>query len=132
MPAVAEMVARSRIAPFGQSSDARSAERALNQMLDHDVPQAYRQLAIDRLTAFYRYDPPIYDGRVLLFWAPCRPLFHSLGPTLGWERYAARGFSRIALRGNHDNILQLPHAGAVATALDAAIDRAIDEEPRTQ
>src|SRR5262249_5908949 len=108
--------------------EARSAERALNQMLDDDVPDAYRRLAIERLASFYRYEPPIYDGRVLLFWARCRPLLHSLSPTLGWERYAARGFTRIAVRCNHDNILWRPHAGIVA----AALDRAIDEEHRRQ
>jgi thioesterase domain-containing protein len=114
------------IAPVGRSKEARSAERALNQMLDDEVPESFRQLAIEHLASFYRYVPPIYDGRVLLFWARCRPLAHSLGPTLGWERYAARGFTRVVVRCNHDNILQRPHAGVVA----AALDRALDEEHR--
>jgi amino acid adenylation domain-containing protein len=113
---------------LGHTKERQSAERALNQMFHDNLPAEYRKLVIERLAALYRYEPPIYDGRILLLWARCRPLFHSLAPTLGWERYAAGGVTRIVVRCNHDNILQPPHAGVVA----AALERALDEQHRTR
>jgi thioesterase domain-containing protein len=91
-------------------------------MFDRErLPESSRRLTIDHLEAFYRYQPVAYDGRILLFWARCRPLFHSLSPDLGWARYAARGFDRIVVACNHDNILAPPHVDAVAAGLDMAL-----------
>jgi thioesterase domain-containing protein len=59
---------------------------------------------------------------VLLFWARCRPLFHSLSPDLGWGAYAKGGFDRIVVRCNHDNILSPPHVGVIAATLDQALN----------
>jgi thioesterase domain-containing protein len=58
---------------------------------------------------------------VLLFWARCRPLFHSLSPTLGWDHYATGGFTRVVVNCNHDNILEAPHVDVIAARLSAAI-----------
>jgi thioesterase domain-containing protein/acyl carrier protein len=109
----------------GRGSTAQSAERAFDQMFDHlQLPESHRRLAIDQLDAFYRYRPAVYDGRVLLFRARSRPLFHSLAPALGWEHYAAGGFDRVNVACNHDNILKAPHAGGVAAAIDRALGSA--------
>jgi thioesterase domain-containing protein len=111
-----------RVAQLGRSNTAQNAERAYAQMFDHqDVPDARRRLAIDHLDAFYRYEPVPYDGNVLLFWARCRPLFHSLSPSLGWEHYAVGGYERITVACNHDNILKAPHVKTIATVLDRAL-----------
>jgi thioesterase domain-containing protein len=112
-----------RVLTFGHESAAQLAKRALDEMFDRErLPEPYRRLAIDYLEAFYRYQPVAYDGRILLFWARCRPLFHSLSPDLGWARYAARGFERIVVACNHDNILAPPHVNAVAASLDRALN----------
>jgi amino acid adenylation domain-containing protein len=115
--------ARHRLATPGPETPAQLAERAVDEMFDRDrMPGAYRRLTIDQLEAFYRYHPTPYDGRVLLFWARCRPLFHSLSPDLGWGRYANGGFDRVVVRCNHDNILSAPHVQVVAAALDRALN----------
>jgi len=111
-----------RLVHVGRATTARSAERAFDGMFDKpQVPEAHRRLAIDHLDAFYRYQPVIYDGRILLFWARCRPLFHSLTPALGWDHYAAHGFDRIIVHCNHDNILMVPHVSVIAAGLDEAL-----------
>ena len=111
-----------RAASVGRTQATPTAERAVDEMFDRDrLPEAYRRLAIRNLDAFYRYRPTVYEGRVLLFWARCRPLFHSLAPRLGWEHYARGGVDRIVVACNHDNILSAPHASAIAAGLDHAL-----------
>jgi amino acid adenylation domain-containing protein len=115
--------ARHRLARPGAKTSAQLAERALDEMFDpDDLPESHRRLTIDHLDAFYRYRPAAYDGRVFLFWARCRPLFHSLSPDLGWREYAKGGFDRVVVRCNHDNILSAPHVQVVAAALDRALN----------
>jgi thioesterase domain-containing protein len=63
----------------------------------------------------------VYDGRVLLFWARCRPLLHSLDPALGWNHHAS-SFERVVIACNHDNILKAPHVATVAAALERAMN----------
>jgi len=107
---------------YGRPNAAREAERAVEEMFDQqELPDTHRKLVIDQLDAYYRYQPVAYGGRILLFWARCRPLLHSLAPDLGWALYAGDGYRRIIVRCNHDNILDGPHAGAIATALDEAM-----------
>ena len=111
-----------KIVRIGRPNTAQSAEWAVDEMFDHQqLPEAHRRLAIEHLDAYYRYQPVVYDGRILLFWARCRPLFHSLAPALGWEHYAADGFERIIVACNHDNILMLPHVSVIAAGLDKAL-----------
>jgi amino acid adenylation domain-containing protein len=110
-----------KIVHMGRPSPAQSAERAVDEMFDQQLPEAHRRLVIDQLDAYYRYQPVAYGGRILLFWARCRPLFHDLAPDLGWTLYAADGFQRVVVACNHDNILMLPHVGVIAAALDEAL-----------
>jgi len=99
------------------------AERVVDQIFGQEaLSHASRQTTIVNLQAFFDYEPQRYDGRVLLFWARCRPLLHSLGRTLGWEHYAA-AFTRVVVACHHDNILKPPHVNLVAAALDDAMDR---------
>jgi thioesterase domain-containing protein len=111
-----------RMASIGPAGTTQTAERSVAEMFDHqELPDAYRRIAVDYLDAFYRYEPAIYDGQVLLFWARCRPLFHSLAPALGWNHFAADGFKRIVVPCNHGNIMMSPHVGAIAAGLERAI-----------
>jgi len=110
-----------RIASVGQSDTKQTAQWVVDEIFDStEIPAEHRRLAIEHLDAFYRYQPAAYDGHVLFFLARCRPLLHSLSPTLGWEHYAA-GFTRVVVDCNHDNILMTPHVDVIATALDRAI-----------
>lgn len=112
----------SRVLTFGSDTPTQLAERAVDEIFGRDqLPESHRRLTIDHLKGFYRYRPSVYDGHVLLFWARCRPLLHSLSPDLGWEQYAAGGFDRIVVRCNHDNILAPPHVDVIAQGLDRAI-----------
>jgi amino acid adenylation domain-containing protein len=111
-----------KILHIGRPDTARSAEWAVNEIFGHQqLPEAHRRLAIGHLDAYYRYQPEVYNGRILLFWARCRPLFHSLAPDLGWKRYAAGGFERVVVACNHDNILTLPHVSVIAAGIEKAI-----------
>jgi nonribosomal peptide synthetase DhbF len=111
-----------KILHIGRSNTERNAQWAVDEMFGHQqLPEVHRRLAIEHLAAFFRYQPGAYDGRILLFWARCRPLFHSLAPTLGWEHYARGGFERIVVACNHDNILMPPHVKTIAAGLDKAI-----------
>jgi amino acid adenylation domain-containing protein len=127
-PALASRVRRKlanvggRMWNYGRPNAAREAERAVEEMFDQqELPDTHRRLVIDQLDAYYRYQPVAYGGRILLFWARCRPLLHSLAPDLGWTLYAGEGFQRIIVACNHDNILDAPHAGVIAAALDHAM-----------
>jgi thioesterase domain-containing protein/acyl carrier protein len=112
----------SRVRTMGPDTPAQIAERAVDEIYGRDeLPESHRRLTIARLKEFYQYRPSVYDGHVLLFWARCRPLLHSLSPDLGWEQYAAGGFDRIVVRCNHDNILAPPHVDVIAKSLDRAI-----------
>jgi thioesterase domain-containing protein len=109
---------------FGRQNSTERARTVVGEMFDDsDLPTARRQLVVEHLDAFYRYQPAVYDGRVLLFWARCRPLFHSLSRTLGWEHFARGGFDRLTVACNHDNILMAPHVATIAAGLDSALDR---------
>jgi thioesterase domain-containing protein/acyl carrier protein len=110
-----------RVRTLGRQTAAQLAGRAVDEMFDRErLPEPHRRLTTDHLEAFYRYRPSIYNGRILLFWARCRPLFHSLAPDLGWERYAS-GLDRVVVTCNHDNILAPPHVGVVAGGIDEAL-----------
>jgi thioesterase domain-containing protein len=94
------------------------AEVAVDDMFDvADLPERYRAALTASLEAFYRYRLVPYDGSVLLFWARCRPLFHSLSPALGWDAFARGGMRRVVVDCRHDDILKPPHVGAVAEVL---------------
>jgi len=111
-----------KVASVGRSNTKQTAQWAVDEIFDStEIPAGHRRLAIEHLDAFYRYQPVAYDGHVLFFLARCRPLLHSLSPTLGWEHYAAGGFTRVVVDCNHDNILMTPHVEVIATALDRAI-----------
>jgi amino acid adenylation domain-containing protein len=111
-----------RVRTLGRQTAAQLAGRAVDEMFDRErLPEPHRRLTTDHLEAFYRYRPSIYNGRILLFWARCRPLFHSLAPDLGWERYAS-GLDRVVVTCNHDNILAPPHVGVVAEGIDEALN----------
>src|SRR4029453_2882408 len=92
-----------KIASVGQSDTKQTAQRVVDEIFDStEIPAEHRRLVIEHLDAFYRYQPVPYEGHVLFFLARCRPLLHSLSPTLGWEHYAAGGFTRVVVDCNHD------------------------------
>jgi thioesterase domain-containing protein len=91
-------------------------------MFDREkLPEAYRRLLVANLEAFYLYEARPYAGPIVLFWARCRPLTHSLAPMLGWEHYATGRLDRIVVACTHDNIVSAPHVAVVAAGIEAAM-----------
>jgi thioesterase domain-containing protein/acyl carrier protein len=111
-----------KMVSVGRSTAGQSARWTVDEIFDQrQLPVEHRRLAILHLEAFYRYEPSHYSGAVLFFSARCRPLFHSLSPTLGWDTRADL-FERVIVDCNHDNILMPPHVGVIAAHLDRAIE----------
>ena len=107
-----------------QTASSQQAAKAMDGMFGKDaLPESLRAVMTSQLAAFFAYRPQKWDGEVLLLFARCRPLTHSLLPDLGWSTFAAR-HRRVVVACNHDNILQPTHVRAVAAALDEALNRA--------
>ena len=84
-----------KVATVGRRTTEQLAEWAVDEMYANDaLSRTHRRLIVDHLAAFFRYEPAPYDGRVTLFRARSRPLFHSLDPSLGWEDYSTGGCPR--------------------------------------
>ena len=65
-----------------------------------------------------------YAGRIVLFRARERPLFHSHSRDLGWSRLALGGLEVINLDGNHETLFHEPHIRELARKFRAAVDAA--------
>ena len=68
-----------------------------------------------------------YAGRIVLFRARERPLFHSHSRDLGWSRLALGGFEVINLDGNHETLFHEPHVRELARRFRAALET-VEEE----
>ena len=72
--------------------------------------------------ATYQYRP--YHGRLVLFRARTRPLFHSHERECGWRPYALGGLSLVEIAGDHLTITQEPYVGALGQGLREALETA--------
>jgi thioesterase domain-containing protein len=72
--------------------------------------------------AWRSYEPRTYAGRVTLFRARTRPLWHVLGrrPNSSWP--PAGGVAIRIVPGHHDSILKTPHVRVLAQRLQEALD----------
>jgi hypothetical protein len=74
------------------------------------------------------YDPPVYDGEMLVFYG--EGLYED--PTLGWEPSAARGVVSHGVPGDHTSnreAMMEPAVGSVSERLQAYLDRAGPDAP---
>jgi thioesterase domain-containing protein len=67
----------------------------------------------------FAYRP--YPGRLVLFRAKARPLFHAHVRDAGW-RSIAQEITIVDLPGNHHTIMRSPHVETLAAALRAALE----------
>ena len=65
-----------------------------------------------------------YAGRLVLFRARERPLFHSHSRDLGWSCLALGGLEVINLDGNHETLFHEPHVRELARRFRRAVDAA--------
>jgi thioesterase domain-containing protein len=73
-----------------------------------------------RILAAFRYST--YPGRVVLFRARTRPLFHAHARDLGWSGFA-REVEVIEVPGNHHTMTTEPHIRVLAKKLRAAVEQ---------
>lgn len=69
------------------------------------------------------YEPRPYTQRVVYLQAADQPVALHLGSRLGWRELAAGGLDLRVVPGNHTNLLEEPHAPAVAEALASLLTR---------
>jgi thioesterase domain-containing protein len=89
---------------------------------EHLAGRRYHEEILDRLReASSDYDPPRYDGRVVLFTATAEPRSRFLDATQGWRRFMTGRFDIVPITGDHSSIFQDPGARQMADFIDAAI-----------
>ncbi len=81
-----------------------------------------RALLAAHLTAFVKYQPGPYSGRITVFRAKVRPLLHSLEPDLGWSHVCVGGIDVKNVPGGHKNILTGKQGFLIAEQLKRQID----------
>jgi amino acid adenylation domain-containing protein len=78
-----------------------------------------------RALATYGYGP--YDGRIVLFRARTRPLFHSHARDLGWRTFARGGLEVVDLPGDHHTITWEPQVRALGQRLRDVLEQAVHD-----
>lgn len=93
----------------------------------------YQVAEIERaFKMFQDYQPPPYDGDVLLIRARALPLFPlRQAPDMGWGRIVRGSVIVKEVRGSHETILAEPLVSEVAEVLRDAVDRVIAERGET-
>ena len=85
-------------------------------------PEDRKRFAQVHYRALREYVPKPYAGRLTLFRATVQAL-RDFEPSLGWAR-VAREVEIVPVRGNHSDILEVRHAGALAEAIGLSLKRA--------
>jgi thioesterase domain-containing protein len=82
----------------------------------------HRRKVIDCLfQSLNDYKPKNYRGRVTLFRAVTRPLFHHLSPDLGWSKIAAHAdVHRVP--GDHEAILRSEQIERISRIIRESVD----------
>jgi amino acid adenylation domain-containing protein len=106
-------------------SEGRPVGPELQDLFDiSQLPDHYRDLMAANLRAYLEYVPKSYPGRVTLFRARTRPLFHSEHYDLGWGRWALGGVEIKAVPGHHQSILIEPAVATLGRLLKTGLDQA--------
>jgi aspartate racemase len=79
-------------------------------------------------TAYHRYRPQEYPGRVVLFKAEDHTEGFYVDPAGSWLRYIKGGLSVRTIPGVHNTILEEPHVRTLAHELRAALDEVLPRE----
>jgi amino acid adenylation domain-containing protein len=87
-------------------------------------PDDLRARVDDNLRALSEFRYRHYAGRVVLFRARERPLFHSHANDLGWGRFVLGELEVVDLNCNHATILKEPHVWELGRRFRLALDAA--------
>jgi thioesterase domain-containing protein/acyl carrier protein len=102
--------------------------RNLEGWLDVErLPDQSRNLIETNYLAWQIYVPRPYPGRVTLFRARTRPIFHSLRPDLGWGDVAKGGVEIHIVNGEHWRIMLEPIVQSLAEQLRNCLERTDNE-----
>jgi amino acid adenylation domain-containing protein/non-ribosomal peptide synthase protein (TIGR01720 family) len=80
--------------------------------------RALLEVARANLRAVARYNPPPYEGRVVLLRARDARRGAEVEPTHGWARLVSSGLSVEDVPGDHHGVLRAPHVGELAERLE--------------
>ena len=90
-----------------------------------DYSKLQREIWHSHVRSLMAYKPKPFSGHAVLFRTRGHALFTSFDPYYGWGELIRGGITMEIMPGGHGNVLDEPHAGAVAKAFDALIrDRA--------
>jgi thioesterase domain-containing protein len=88
----------------------------------NQLPPEYVRMMESNLRALREYTPKRYPGRLTLFRARTRPLFHSQREDLGWSEWVTGGVKILSIPGHHASILKEPSVQVLARNLQSALD----------
>jgi amino acid adenylation domain-containing protein len=106
-----------------RQSDSPTSEERYDDAFDVDrLPTAMRDAGRHHFGIWTRYVTRRYPGRITVFRAQSRPLFHSYQPDLGWGAVAEDGVDVKVVPGNHNSILIEPNCRTLARELALCLD----------
>jgi amino acid adenylation domain-containing protein len=91
------------------------------------LPPAIKAVREACAAAERRYQPKLYDGRVVIFRASEKALRGLDDPQGGWRKYADGGIEIHEVDGDHGNILNEPQVRGLATQIRARLEKAQSE-----
>jgi thioesterase domain-containing protein len=104
------------------SGNVMSGKPEMRDFVDvNQLPPEFVKMMELNLRALREYTPKHYPGRLTLFRASTRPLFHSQTADLGWSDWAS-GIDILPIPGHHGSILNEPNVQILARHLQAALD----------
>ena len=85
-------------------------------------PEHERKLWRDHVSAWLRYQPQPYDGRIVLFRTRGHPLVCSFDHQMGWGPFARGGVTVKICPGDHETLLEVENVAETARQLGAVLD----------
>jgi len=100
---------------------ARGIKRRIDAI---SLPQAIKDVREACAVAEKKYQPQVYDGRVVLFRASEKALRGLDDPQEGWRKHAAGGIEVHEIDGDHGNILNEPQVRQLAAEIRSRLEMA--------
>jgi thioesterase domain-containing protein/acyl carrier protein len=119
-----------------RKSAVRQAESPTSEWLYDDafdvdrLPAPLRDQGRRHFGIWSRYVTRSYAGRITVFRAQTRPLFHSYESDLGWGAVARDGVDVRVVPGHHKTILKEPNCRTLARELAACLDATLSAQKK--
>jgi thioesterase domain-containing protein len=112
-----------------RQADSLTSESLYDDVFDVDrLPAPLRDVGRRHFGIWSRYVTRSYPGRITVFRAQTRPLYHSYESDLGWGAVAEDGVDVKLVPGHHESILEEPNCRTLARELAACLDSTIPAE----